>query len=105
MLNLKSIAASLIIGVAAMTMTATSALSAAITVPTSLAPGAQYRLAFVTFGTRDATSSDIDVYNTFVNDAAVAAGLGGLGPWTAIASISTVDARDNTSTNATAAGI
>ena len=66
------------------------------TVPTSLSPGDSYRLAFLTSGTIDATSPDIGVYNTFVDS------LGDLviaSDWRAIASTSTVDARDNTGTN------
>ena len=53
-------------------------------------------MAFLTSDTIDATSTDIDVYNTFVN------GLGDLviaSDWRAIASTATVDARDNTGTN------
>ncbi len=41
-------------------------LAAPITVPTSLLPSAQYRLAFVTEGTRDATSTNIADYDAFV---------------------------------------
>ncbi len=37
-----------------------------VTVPTDLNPGDQYRLVFVTNGTRDAQSTDIADYNTFV---------------------------------------
>ena len=67
-----------------------------ITVPTNLSPGDSYRLAFLTSDTIDATSDDINVYNTFVD------GLGDLviaSDWRAIASTPTVDARDNTGTN------
>ncbi len=69
------------------------------TIPITDAP---YRLVFVTSGTRDATSSDIADYNSFVNTQA-----GSLVPtttWTAIASTPTVDARDNTSTNTSTDG-
>jgi len=87
---------------------ATSSLQAVpITVPTDLNPGDTYRLAFVTSTTRDATSSNIADYNSFV--AAVAAGepaLAALGTtWTAIGSTSTVDARDNTGTNPSSTGV
>lgn len=74
-----------------------------VTLPTSLNPGDSYRLAFITSTTRDAASTQIADYNTFVQAAAnnvpalVALGTS----WTAIASTSTVDARDNTSTNPT----
>ncbi|MBI1923977.1 hypothetical protein HYR99_06980 [Candidatus Poribacteria bacterium] len=71
------------------------ALSVPITVPTSLTPGAQYRLAFVTSTTRDALSSNIADYNTFVSNAANAVPeLAALGTtWRAIASTLTSDAR------------
>ena len=54
----------------AVVVTAGSAAAIPITVPTSLSPGDQYRLAFVTSSTRNATSSDIGVYNTFVDTVA-----------------------------------
>jgi len=75
--------------------------AAPITVPTGLSPGDQYRLAFVTSGWVDATSSDIADYNAFVQGAADAVPeLLGLGAtWNAIGSTLTVDARDNTGTN------
>ena len=74
-----------------------------ITVPTNLNEGDQYRLAFVTSGFRDATSTDIADYNTFVNNDTISvAELQSLGTtWFAIASTSTIDARDNTGTNPT----
>jgi hypothetical protein len=53
-------------------------------------------LAFLTSDTIDATSADINVYNTFVDN------LGDQiieSDWRAIASTATVDARDNTGTN------
>ncbi len=74
-----------------------------ITVPTELNPGDQYRLAFVTSTTRDATDTDITLYNAFVsgvaNGVTELAALGTM--WTAIASIPGFDARDNTLTNPT----
>lgn len=80
---------------------ATVSRAAPITVPTILNPGDQYRLAFVTSTTRDATSSNIADYNAFVTAAANAVPeLAALGTtWTAIVSTDTVDARDNTNTN------
>jgi hypothetical protein len=70
-------------------------------VPTDLNPGDQYRLAFVTSNTRNATSSNIDDYNMFVtttaNNQSRLAALGTT--WTAIASTFTVDAKVNTHTN------
>jgi len=68
-----------------------------ITVPTSLFPGDSYRLAFLTSQQIDATSDDINVYNTFVDglgDANVIAS-----DWRAIGSTVFIDARDNTGTN------
>ncbi len=70
------------------------------TVPTGLAPGAHYRLAFETTATTSSFSGNIADYNAFVNT--VASGvpsLASLGPWSAIASTGSVAARDNTSTN------
>ena len=77
-----------------------NALAELITVPTSLNPGDQYRVVFVTSGTRDATSTNIVNYNNFVSNAANAVPpLANLGTtWTAMASTSAVDARDNTNT-------
>jgi hypothetical protein len=82
------------------------ALSAPITVPTSLSPGDQYRLAFVTSTTRDALSSNIADYNTFVSNAANAVPelLALLTTWKAIASTSSVAARVNTGTVPSFAG-
>lgn len=59
-----------------------------------------YRLVFVSNATRDATSSDINDYNTHVQSAANAAGHGSVN-WYAICSTNTVDARDNTFTTST----
>jgi hypothetical protein len=85
-----------------------------ITVPPSLHPGDQYRIAFATantqhgstpvFGTRTAFSSDIADYNAFVTTVANSVpDLVALGTtWSAIASTATVDARDNTNTNPSA---
>ena len=76
--------------------------------PSDLSPGDKYRLAFVTSTTRDATSTNIADYNTFVttvaNDSSALSSL--RTTWTAIGSTSTVDARDNTNTNpGTATGV
>jgi len=64
-------------------------------------PGDQYRLAFYTSQKRDATSTDIDDYNAFVQG--VAAGsttypLLGNGTWKVLGSTETVSARQNTGT-------
>ena len=82
-----------------------------ITVPPSLAPGAQYRLVFVTSGTSDALSNVVADYNTFVtNQANTNAALTALGTtWRAIASVasipSTVNAVDNVGATAASVGI
>jgi hypothetical protein len=78
-----------------------AASAAPITVPTGLNPGDQYRLAFVTSTTRDATSSNIADYNAFVTTAANSVPeLAALGTtWKAIGSTPSVAARDNTGTN------
>ena len=70
---------------------------AAITVPPGLNPGDTYRILFFTSTTRDATSSNIADYNTFVTNAA------NLDPnmvllsttWSALASTLTVNALTN----------
>ena len=59
--------------------------------------GDTYRLIFVSSTSRDATSSDIADYNTHIQNAANAAGLGKVS-WYAIGSTNAVDARDNTFT-------
>ncbi len=80
---------------------ASTAHAGPITTPTGLSPGDQYRLAFVTSTTRDATSSDIADYNAFVTNVAnTQAALAALGTtWKAIAATATTGARDNTNTN------
>ncbi len=60
--------------------------------------GDQYRLAFFSSATTQATSTNITTYNAFVQGLADAAGLGG-GTWRIIGSTETVVARDNTGTN------
>ncbi len=98
---IRSAALILSIGIAAFGLTVTSAKAAIFTIPFELDPGDQYRLAFVTSTTRDATSSSIGVYNAFVTAAANSQGaLAALGAtWRAIGSTSSIDARDNTGTN------
>lgn len=77
------------------------ATAAPIVTPAGLNPGDTYRLAFVTSSTRDALSSNIADYNSFVATAANSVTeLAALGTtWTAIGSTASVDARDNTNTN------
>ena len=73
-------------------------------IPSGLAAGDQFRLLFLTSTKRDATSSDIADYNSFVQTAA-AAGLPEIQPYSsgfrAVASTAAVDARDNTATTHT----
>ncbi|GBD52455.1 PEP-CTERM sorting domain-containing protein [Microcystis aeruginosa NIES-298] len=108
-------------GVALATLGTSAAQAALVVVPTDLLPGAQYRLVFVTAGTRDANALDIGPYNTFVTnqatggtpgiDTALDTALNGAGfdlstiTWKAIGSTSAVDARDNTGTNPSSTGV
>ena len=108
-------------GVALATLGTSAAQAALVVVPTGLAPGAQYRLVFVTAGTRDATSTDINDYNTFVTNEATGGTPGidtaldtaldaaGFDPntitWKAIGSTASVAARDNTGTNPSSTGV
>lgn len=82
-------------------LTATPALSAPITTPPGLNVGDQYRLAFVAISSNSAQSGNIADYNTVATNVANGqAELAALGTtWTAIASTSAVNARDNTGTN------
>jgi hypothetical protein len=73
-----------------------SATPLSLATPAGLNPGDQFRFVFVTVGTITATSSDIEVYNSFVNTQAAGATYGGSTvSWKAIGSTATVDARDN----------
>jgi len=68
----------------------------AVMVPTGLSVGDTYQLAFVTAGTQDATSSDIDTYNTFVQTQADMAGsLAAGATWNVIGSTNDDDANVN----------
>ena len=67
-----------------------------LSTPAGLNPGDTFRFAFVTAGTINAASSDINVYNTFVNTESAGATYGGaVISWKAIGSTATVNARDN----------
>ena len=55
---------------AVLVLSASAAHADPITVPTDLNPGDEYRLAFVTSTTRDATSTNIADYNAFVTTVA-----------------------------------
>ena len=69
--------------------------------PTGLAAGAQFRLLFLSSAKRNASSSDIATYNTFVQERA-AAGHADIQAYSAgfrvVGCTAAVDARDNTST-------
>ena len=72
--------------------------------PAGLNAGDKFRLIFISSGTRNATSTDIDDYNSFVQGAAAgghAAIRGYSGGFRALASTAAVDARDNTATTGT----
>lgn len=78
---------------------AAESFAAPIVVPTTLLPGQQYRLAFVTAGTRSAISTSIDSYDAFVTaEANTEAALSSIS-WQVIASTETVSARDHTATD------
>ena len=70
---------------------------AQLPVPEGLNPGDKYHLIFNSSSSTDATSSDISFYNTIVQSDADTAGIGqseGV-TWKAVASTSSVDARNN----------
>ncbi|TRU30401.1 MAG: PEP-CTERM sorting domain-containing protein [Microcystis aeruginosa Ma_QC_B_20070730_S2] len=106
----------LVSGVALATLvTAGAAQAALVVVPPGLNPGDQFRLVFVTSGTRDATRSNINDYNTFVTNQVTGSALAteltnagfnlGTITWKAIGSTSSVAARDNTGTNPSSTGV
>ena len=67
-----------------------------LSTPAGLSAGDSFRFVFVTDGTTDATSTDINSYNSFVNvQAAGATYNGSVVSWDAIASTPTVNAIDN----------
>jgi len=70
---------------------------AEIPVPAGMSPGDTYQLVFNSSTTTNALSSDINFYNSFVQAAADAAGLGASESvtWRAIASTASIDARGN----------
>ena len=94
MKTIRSGAAGVLAGFALWVLTAAGALAAPITVPTSLNPGDQYRLAFVTsqiFSPPDITFANFIADQ--IGDSVISS------DWKAIASTSAIDARDNTNTN------
>ncbi len=75
--------------------------------PTSLNPGDQYRLFFVTSIKETASHVGIDWYNTFVNNVAnFVPELAALGTeWKVVGSTDQINARDNTGTDPTTDGV
>lgn len=96
----------LAIAVSAPALLSTSARAQVVPIPTDLTWGDQYRLIFLTTSTTDGISINIPDYNLIAaGDASAVAELNALGAtWTALVSTAAVDARDNTGTDATAAG-
>jgi len=74
-----------------------SSKAAIVTVPTGLNPGDQYRLTFVTTIVTDALSSDIDDYNTIVQDSVNAVPQLSIldASWRAVAATPSVDVTTN----------
>ena len=74
-------------------------------IPTGLGPGDSFRLIFIGTSNTNASSSDIDVYNTFVQDLVEASGHEDIkalsGTFRMLGSTEDVDARDNTGTTGT----
>ncbi len=92
----------------AIVLSAGIAEAAIYAVPPGLTEGQQYRLVFLTSEKRDATSTDIADYNTFVNGVAKSESslLKSIDTtWTAIASTSAVAAINNTNTPTSTTGI
>ena len=73
--------------------------------PAAIGRGEMFRLLFITTAKRDATESNIAIYNRFVQDAAAAGGHAAIRAYSAgfrvLASTEAVDARDNTATTGT----
>ena len=91
---------------AALVVVCTSSLTSAyagivLTTPSGLAPGAHFRFAYVTPTSTDATSNSISTYNTFVNSSENtdnATYEGTAVHWSAVASVSGVNASANVGT-------
>lgn len=89
-----------LLALAPLMLLAAHTFAAPITVPTILLPGDQYRLAFVTAGTRTPSSSNIADYDAFVQaEANTEAALSSIS-WQVIGSTATVDADVHTGTDA-----
>jgi hypothetical protein len=79
-------------------------IAVALAVFAGSAQAGLYRLVFITSANHDALSTDITVYNAWVQSLATAAGLPG-NDWRVIGSTDDVDARDNTGTNPLVDGV
>ena len=85
-----------VLSVAALFLLYASGVNAGIILPSGLAPGSQYEIAFITSGGINATSSSITTYNTFAtNQAAQDAQLPSGLSWHAIVSTASVGANAN----------
>jgi hypothetical protein len=84
----------------AMTILSAVPLLAGVVLPTDLATGSQYQLAFITAGRRTALITDIADYNAFVNQEAQASSSQVVrnAAWSAIASTDAIDAINNART-------
>ncbi len=89
-----------LLAVVPLLLLATPVFAGPVTVPGTLPPGSQYRLAFVTSDSTTASSTDITTYDAFVQAAADAVPeLNALGTtWQVIGSTATVDAITHTGT-------
>ena len=78
-------------------------------IPSDLGPGDSFRLLFIGTTSRNASDSDIDVYNTFVQNLVATNGHADIKAHSAtfrmLGSTETVDARDNTGTTGTGVAI
>ena len=103
LLAMLAAACTLIAPVSAIAQTCDGMLTWTGIAPDCLAGGASYRILFVTAGVRDASSSNINTYNTFVQGQANDANgdpFDGI-TFRALGSTASTDARDNTMTTGT----
>jgi hypothetical protein len=94
--GLRSICVLTVCAVVILSVGVSRSVADVILTPGGLNPGDSFRIAFVTRGLTNATSTDINYYNTFVSTDAAAYTYGGQAiTWKAIASTQSVTARDN----------
>ena len=111
--SIRKAAGAAVLSIAAMFGASAQALPVSLQTPAGLNPGDRFRFVFVTSGeiygssgAIDATSTDIDTYNTFVATEAGGATYGNsVVSWKAIGSTATVNARDNVGGYGTAVAI